>query len=109
MQPLGVLDEWAPCVLSPVVLREGGALLLVTDGIFEAMAHDGEQLGVERMCVTLDAHRSSPPHELVEALRDQVSAWYAGRDPADDQTIVIVRRSAAADRRKGRMKDEAEG
>ena len=95
VQPLGVLPEWIDDgPPQPVHLEEGGSLILISDGIFEATNHAGDQLGIERMCQTLDDHQHHPPETILTTLRESVRAWYAGRDPLDDQTIVVVQREA---------------
>ena len=91
--PLGVVEEWdstqAPHALS---LPSGGSLVVVSDGIFEAMDAAGDQFGIERMTSVLDLCRSSTPEQTVAALRSAVKTHLAGEEPADDQTIVVVRR-----------------
>ena len=91
VQPLGILplDEEAP---QPAVLRERGSLIVVSDGIFEAKNPAGEFVGTERMIETIEAHQGSTPEDLLAGLRELAHSWYAGREPLDDQTIVIVQR-----------------
>ena len=92
VQPLGVIDEWFDGAPPPIQLDDGGSLLLISDGIFEAPDPAGEQFGIERMCQTLDDQRHERPEQALAALREAVRKWYAGREPVDDQTIVIVQR-----------------
>jgi phosphoserine phosphatase RsbU/P len=97
VQPLGVLPTWTDRSPAPIPLERTGSLIVVTDGIFEATNAENEQLGIERMCETLDAHQHESPKQLLSNLRESVRTWYAGRDALDDQTIVIVQRGAADD------------
>jgi phosphoserine phosphatase RsbU/P len=97
VQPLGVLPTWTDRSPAPIPLERTGSLIVVTDGIFEATNAENEQLGIERMCETLDAHQHETPKQLLSNLRESVRTWYAGRDALDDQTIVIVQRGAADD------------
>jgi phosphoserine phosphatase RsbU/P len=98
VQPLGVIPRWMDDAPPPVRLEPTGSLMLVSDGIFEAtnVAHD--QMGIERMCQTLDDHQHKPPTEVLAALREAVRRWHGKQDPLDDQTIVIVQREGSAQR-----------
>jgi serine phosphatase RsbU (regulator of sigma subunit) len=69
--------------------------MLVSDGIFEATNVSHDQLGIERMCQTLDEHQHQPPTEVLAALRESVRRWHGKQDPLDDQTIVIVQREGS--------------
>ena len=91
VQPLGIA-RWDDPPPPAVALRPGGALLLVSDGIFEAMDATGEQYGVDRMVAALDESQSRPPAEVLAALKGLVARWHGGSEPTDDQTIVIVQR-----------------
>ena len=93
VQPLGVI-EWSiqPAVSGTIQMQPGGALTVPSDGIFEALDPRDELFGVERMFQVLDEHRSDDPDSIVRALRQAVRQWSGGRDAADDQTIVVVRR-----------------
>ena len=93
VQPLGILDAWTDDAPPPVRIEPGGALILVSDGIFEATNPAGEQFGVERMTALLDACQSRPAADALACLRDAASLWHAKPDPLDDQTIVIVQRT----------------
>lgn len=94
VQPLGIAlwDDPPPPVVS---LSPGGSLFLVSDGIFEALDATGEQLGVERMVAALDEAQCRPPAQILTAIKDLVARWHSGREPADDQTIVLVQRGTA--------------
>lgn len=96
VQPLGVIAKWLEGPPPPIHLEETGSLALVSDGIFEATNAAGEQLGVERMCDIFDAHQHERPSEVLAAVRESVRQWYGKQEPLDDQTIVVVQRSAQA-------------
>lgn len=90
--PLGIDDQWPDQVPSPVQLEKMGSLLLVSDGIFEAPNPAKQAFDVSRMRAIFDEHRRSCPAHLLSVLRDAVRVWEQGREPLDDQTIVIVQR-----------------
>ena len=94
VQPLGIAP-WNDPPPPVVSLAPGGSLFLVSDGIFEAHDATGEQLGVERMVGALNEAQERPPVDILAAIKDLVARWHAGREPADDQTIVIVQRDGA--------------
>ncbi len=91
--PLGVIEEWldepGP---DPVQLEPGGALIAISDGIFEEHDDTGEQFGIGRVMLALDATRDKSPAVMLGALRKAAQAWQPKDDPTDDQTIVVVRR-----------------
>ena len=91
--PLGIVEEWDTTESpSACALPGGGALIVISDGIFEAMNAEGEQFGIERMTEVLDRCRSFTPEQTLAELRSAVKAHLAGQEPADDQTIVVVHR-----------------
>ncbi len=89
--PVGVID-WSDPAPEPLRLQPGGSLFVPSDGIFEAVGGSDEQFGAERMCAEFDAHRHESADAIVHALRESVTRWSGGREPLDDQTIVVVKR-----------------
>jgi phosphoserine phosphatase len=94
VQPLGVIEDWMEDAPEPVRLEAGGSLALVSDGIFEAVNPAGELFGVERLKKHLHALREHPSTSTVDALCSAVRNWQGPDDPLDDQTIVLVQRTA---------------
>jgi phosphoserine phosphatase len=92
--PLGVLPEFggdgSP---APVRLEPGGALAVVSDGIFEAPDPSGEQFQMDRVIGLLNQRKDAPSGEAIDALCAAVRAWQTHDEPHDDQTIVVVRRT----------------
>jgi len=93
MTPLGIGDAPEEKT-SPIVLRPGGSLIVISDGIFEARNAARELFGVQRMTDSLNRRATRSPAEVLAGLRDDVQAWQGGDEPLDDQTIVIVQREA---------------
>jgi phosphoserine phosphatase RsbU/P len=93
--PLGVLDTFEADRVPPLRLGVGGMLLVASDGINEAFSSAREEFGVDRLCRIIDACRHEPPSELLRCMRRAVRKWQGGDDPRDDQSVVIVRRTAA--------------
>jgi serine phosphatase RsbU (regulator of sigma subunit) len=91
--PLGVMPDLtgeAPPVLN---LNPGGMLAIISDGIFEAMNHSKELFSPARVAARLEECRAQSAPQLIAAIRAAVTDWTGSEDPADDQTIVVVRRT----------------
>jgi phosphoserine phosphatase RsbU/P len=75
----------------PIVLDPGDLLLLLTDGIDEAMNAEGECFGLERAGAVAVANRLEPASTIVERVCDAARAFAAPQPPADDLTVLVVR------------------
>jgi sigma-B regulation protein RsbU (phosphoserine phosphatase) len=73
-------------------LDEGDLVVLYTDGVTDARAVSGERFGDDRLVATVEAHRAGPPVDVVLALAAAVRDYQTGMPPADDVTIVAIRR-----------------
>ena len=73
-----------------VEIRPGDILTLYTDGITESMSATHELFGEERLMDVVRSRRAGPAAEIVRAIRETVSA-YAGGEPDDDLTIVLLK------------------
>jgi serine phosphatase RsbU (regulator of sigma subunit) len=74
-----------------IALEPGDLVLLVSDGIVEARAPDGELFGFERLEALLaDRGPAARPDQLLDDLLAQVHAFMANADQHDDMTIVII-------------------
>ena len=79
------------------VLQLGDRLLLYTDGVTEARAHDGSRFGTERLvCLAEDGERAGLP--APETLRRLALAVTRHQDgpPRDDATLMLMHWSRAA-------------
>jgi adenylate cyclase len=73
-------------------LDPGDTLCLITDGITEAAAPDGELYGrerLERLLAGLGAAASAA--EVGEAIRRDVAAFTGGAEPSDDMAVLVLR------------------
>lgn len=77
------LESW----LSP-----GDILLLYTDGVTEAMNIRGELLTEERAIDFLNCKNGLDPTRLINQLRSFVSDFEAGAPPADDVTMLAIKK-----------------
>lgn len=74
-------------------LEAGDTLCLVTDGITEAMNSRDQLYGTERLVGALAAAEAeTSSRRIVDRLRRDVEKFSSGLEPADDLTILVVRR-----------------
>lgn len=69
----------------------GETLLVITDGITEARAMNGELFGRQRLVSLLADVAEQPVDRLAGVLIAQVDAFQAGVPPADDVTLLALR------------------
>ena len=74
------------------LLERGDAILMYTDGMFEAHDAKGNEFGIERLQEAFLAVRDRPADEIARSLIDAVRNYAGGSEPEDDQTVVVLRR-----------------
>lgn len=73
-------------------MAKGATLALVTDGVTETENATGDDYGIERVAAIVQRHHRSPVADLIgESLRD-LSSFTGPVRPADDVTILVIRR-----------------
>lgn len=74
-------------------LLPGETLCLMTDGVTEAQNAAGELFGHDRVtrCMRELQRRGADAREMVRALHDEVQAFVAGAEAADDLTLLALR------------------
>lgn len=92
--PVGLLPE-AVYGTERVALAPGDTLVLYTDGITEAEDAQDEEFGLERLEAICRDHRKAPLAELTAAIESGLGEFVGERVPADDRTLVLLRRSSA--------------
>jgi sigma-B regulation protein RsbU (phosphoserine phosphatase) len=79
-------------------LRPGDILVLYTDGITECHHHrSDEEFGLARLQRLVARHAGRPASEIVQTVFQAMSRYAATATPEDDQTLVVVKRSAGGD------------
>lgn len=93
--PIGVVEDF-PYEVETCALEPGDMIVIVTDGVDEAMNPDGEMYGAER---TYELIRTGPTkaEEFGRALLADVRQHAAGRAQNDDITIFAFGRAARDD------------
>ncbi len=88
--PLGVREEIVTHTVS-LDLREGDAIVYLSDGIIEAQNEQGDPLGFDHLESLLEQQTDRSP----DAIRDEILnavARHSGTRPADDDRTVMVLR-----------------
>ena len=89
---LGVFEE-APYSNLSLDLGAGDTLVLYTDGVTEAQATDGSFYGTERLEAVLRESGAEEPSACVRRVVTSVAMFVAGAPPADDLTVLALRRA----------------
>jgi len=71
-------------------LHQGDVFLLFTDGITEAMGHEDEQFGDDRLHAVIKASAALGPTALIEAIVSAVTAHLRGRAKDDDHSLIVL-------------------
>lgn len=74
-----------------VELEPGDMLILVSDGVVEAMREDGEIFGFERFERAVAAGEAPSAFVAIALLRDAVAEFIGPAETHDDMTIVVLR------------------
>ncbi len=89
---LGIDRSGAPLVAGQVKLGPGDLVLLLTDGILEAQARNGEEFGEQRALDLVRSARARPAAEIIHELLDAARRY---QEPncarQDDMTAVIIK------------------
>jgi serine phosphatase RsbU (regulator of sigma subunit) len=90
--PLGIVLDPQADRTEPIELSPGALLAIVSDGVFDARNAAGQTFEVPRLIEVLDSVRELAPFQQLDRVRSALRQWQGGEEPADDQSIVLVRR-----------------
>lgn len=86
--PLGIVDfDAQACAPEPLPVTPGAQLVLISDGVIEALNAQGEAFGFDRLAAAL---AGVPPANRLAAIKDAILEHVDGRTPHDDVTIMLV-------------------
>jgi phosphoserine phosphatase RsbU/P len=94
--PLGMFST-STYTVRRVRLEPRDSLLLYTDGISEARDNTGEEYGIAAISRATAGRHGWEPKDLVAACLADVEKHSSGRRPVDDQTVMVIQRSLAAE------------
>jgi PAS domain S-box-containing protein len=89
--PLGMTPDGGFPVAAPVLLEPGDILLLLTDGLLEALAPNGASFDVERTLEVVRSNRTRSARDIVDALHHAVCKFSDCTKLADDITLLVVK------------------
>ncbi|MEU9023926.1 PP2C family protein-serine/threonine phosphatase [Actinomadura sp. NPDC048394] len=87
--PLGMFGD-SRYVVEEFAVERGDRLVIVSDGVHQALSPDGQPYGAVALLHALRDTRLQSPPEAVRALIRHYLAYYEGGEPADDAVIVCV-------------------
>ncbi len=73
-------------------MNPGDTLVLYSDGITEEENAAGEEFGTDRLASIVAERRTWPVGQLADYVFGEVSVFSEGKPPADDRTLVVLRR-----------------
>ncbi|MBM3310313.1 MAG: FHA domain-containing protein [Candidatus Aminicenantes bacterium] len=88
---LGML-EGSAYELKAESLEPGDLVVLYTDGITESRNSEGEEYGLDRLVDYARGQADAPAEDVCVKLLEDLAAFTGPVEPADDRTLVIVRR-----------------
>jgi len=74
-----------------IYLDSGDTLYLYTDGVTEAMNHEKELFGEERLQATLNKNRDSSVEDLLHSVKRDVDTFANGAEQTDDITMLALK------------------
>ncbi len=89
LPPLGIIADGDKALVDHATLAKGDALILVSDGVYEAHDPDGHLMGTKRLREVLSRKAGATASEIVDQVRQAV-AEHARMEPSKDDTTVLV-------------------
>lgn len=89
--PLGVVENASFPSVQNVCLERNDVLLMLTDGILEAISPENQMFGERRTIEVLQQHRHLPAHRILDALQRRLRAFSKETGLLDDITAVILK------------------
>jgi len=86
---VGLFAHWR-CATAECALEAGDVMVVVSDGVTEAMNDEGLEFGEEGLIASITSRQHLAPDELVEGLLEDVRAFGSGPFQ-DDVTVVAAR------------------
>jgi sigma-B regulation protein RsbU (phosphoserine phosphatase) len=81
-----------PYEVGEVHLDQGDILVCYTDGIVESTNPEEQEYGFQRLVDITQENRQLRARALFDLIMEDVASFRANRDPADDQTLVVIKK-----------------
>jgi phosphoserine phosphatase RsbU/P len=91
--PMGILPDY-PYETAAAMLNPGDMLVLYSDGVTEACNQADQEFGEERLGEIAAGLRNVPAAGIIDHVLKEVRRWSHDAPPADDITLVVLRRLA---------------
>jgi sigma-B regulation protein RsbU (phosphoserine phosphatase) len=91
---LGVDPEWPYSIQSADGLQIGDIVLIGTDGIWEAINHDGVMFSKDAVKKILCEQRDQPADVILNSVFEAVASHAGETKIADDMTLIVVKIAA---------------
>ena len=92
--PLGLFCE-QQFQSTRIRLQPGDSLVVYTDGLTESLGPDGSEYGEDRLTKLLSARNGHNCRQLLDLCVQDVQAFGSGAPKLDDQTLMVLKFSAA--------------
>ncbi len=89
--PVVGLLPFAPYTEQSLQLEPGDLLVTYTDGISEAMTHDDEEWGEERMMAAAASAKDGSAEQVLKTIFKEADKFTAGAPQHDDMTVLILK------------------
>jgi PAS domain S-box-containing protein len=88
---VGVLPNTSFQPSRPFQMRSGDCLLIMTDGVLEAVSPTRELFGWDRTLDVVRANLQRPASTIIDRLHAATKAFSAGKEHADDVTLIVAK------------------
>jgi sigma-B regulation protein RsbU (phosphoserine phosphatase) len=89
--PLGLRSDTVYHESAEIQLSPGQLVLMLTDGFEEAVGHDEQMLGTERVLEVVKKNQHRPAAEIVHSLYCEVRAFAGNAPQLDDLTAIVIK------------------
>ena len=89
--PVGMMRSLTVPTAPAVTLKPGDLVLLLTDGIPEAHAPNGQMFGIDRVLDVVKSCRQQSAKEIVDALCHAAQSFSGHARQADDMTAMVLK------------------
>jgi phosphoserine phosphatase len=91
--PMGVDPSLNAETAAPWTLAPGDIFALISDGYYEAMNPQDQQMGPELVARHIAEARDKTPQQIIDHLNAAANAYAKGRPFDDDRTAIVIKRS----------------